>query len=289
MENKKEWIWLSLLGIGDKKLEKLLEKYEKVENIWNAKENELIYIEGIGQNLANKMVKEEYKEKAKRCQDTLEKEKIHAITLQDVNYPDKLKNIYGKPILLYVKGNQEILNDFSLAIVGCRECSQYGKNMAMQIAQALSDNKINVVSGMARGIDAYAHQGAIKGKEKTIAVLGNGVDVIYPKENEKLYNEILEKQGAIVSEYAIGVQPEKIYFPARNRLISGLSDGVIVIEAKEKSGTLITVDFALEQGKNVFVVPGNINSPYSKGTNDLIKQGAKPITSLKDILEEYIV
>lgn len=289
MEDKKEWIWLSLLGIGDKKLEKLLEKYEKVENIWNAKENELIYIEGIGQNLANKMVKEEYKEKAKRCQDTLEKEKIHAITLQDVNYPDKLKNIYGKPILLYVKGNQEILNDFSLAIVGCRECSQYGKNMAMQIAQALSDNKINVVSGMARGIDAYAHQGAIKGKEKTIAVLGNGVDVIYPKENEKLYNEILEKQGAIVSEYAIGVQPEKIYFPARNRLISGLSDGVIVIEAKEKSGTLITVDFALEQGKNVFVVPGNINSPYSKGTNDLIKQGAKPITSLKDILEEYIV
>ncbi len=289
MENKKEWIWLSLLGIGDKKLEKLLEKYEKVENIWNAKENELIYIEGIGQNLANKMLKEEYKEKAKRCQDTLEKEKIHAITLQDVNYPDKLKNIYGKPILLYVKGNQEILNDFSLAIVGCRECSQYGKNMAMEIAQALSNNKINVVSGMAKGIDAYAHQGAIKGKEKTIAVLGNGVDVIYPKENEKIYYEILEKQGAVVSEYAIGVEPEKMNFPARNRLISGLSDGVIVIEAKEKSGTLITVDFALEQGKNVFVVPGNINSPYSKGTNDLIKQGAKPITSLKDILEEYIV
>ena len=289
MENKKEWIWLSLLGIGDKKLEKLLEKYEKVENIWNAKENELIYIEGIGQNLANKMLKEEYKEKAKRCQDTLEKEKIHAITLQDVNYPDKLKNIYGKPILLYVKGNQEILNDFSLGIVGCRQCSQYGQNMAIEIAQALSNNKINVVSGMAKGIDAYAHQGAIKGKEKTIAVLGNGVDVIYPKENEKIYYEILEKQGAIVSEYAIGVEPEKMNFPARNRLISGLSDGIIVIEAKEKSGTLITVDFALEQGKNVFVVPGNINSPYSKGTNDLIKQGAKPITSLKDILEEYIV
>ena len=289
MDNKKEWIWLSLLGIGDKKIEKLLEKYEKVENIWNAKENELIYIEGIGQNLANKMLKEEYKEKAKRCQDTLEKEKIHAITLQDVNYPDKLKNIYGKPILLYVKGNQEILNDFSLGIVGCRQCSQYGQNIAIEIAQALSNNKINVVSGMAKGIDAYAHQGAIKGKEKTIAVLGNGVDVIYPKENEKIYYEILEKQGAVVSEYAIGVEPEKMNFPARNRLISGLSDGVIVIEAKEKSGTLITVDFALEQGKNVFVVPGNINSPYSKGTNDLIKQGAKPITSLKDILEEYIV
>lgn len=289
MEEKVYWIWLSLLGIGDKKLEKLLAQYEKVENIWNAKENELIYIEGIGQNLANKMGKEEYKEKAKKYQETLEKEDIHVITLQDVQYPDKLKNIYGKPILLYVKGNSQILNDFSLGMVGCRECSTYGKNMAIEIAQALSDHKVNVISGMARGIDAYAHQGALKGKEKTIAVLGNGVDVIYPKENEKLYYEILEKQGAIVSEYAVGVQPEKMYFPARNRLISGLSDGIIVIEAKQKSGTLITVDFALEQGKNVFVVPGNINSPYSKGTNDLIKQGAKPITSLKDILEEYIV
>lgn len=289
MEEKVYWIWLSLLGIGDKKLEKLLAKYEKIENIWNAKENELIYIEGIGQSLASKIVEKRNKEQAIKEWEKSQKEKIQVITLQDKEYPDKLKNIYGKPIVLYVKGNSQILNDFSLGMIGCRECSQYGKNIAIEIAQTLSDNKINVISGMAKGIDAYAHQGALNGKEKTIAVLGCGVDVIYPKENEKLYYEILEKQGAIVSEYAVGVQPEKMYFPARNRLISGLSDGIIVIEAKEKSGTLITVDFALEQGKNVFVVPGNINSPYSKGTNDLIKQGAKPITSLKDILEEYIV
>lgn len=289
MEDKIYWIWLSLLGIGDRKLEKLLEKYEKVENIWNAKEKDLIYIERIGQNLASKMVKKEYKEEAKRYLEKLEEEKIEAITLQDTYYPDKLKTIFGKPIVLYVKGKKDILNEFSLAIVGCRECSQYGKNMAIEIAQALSNNQINVVSGLAKGIDSYAHQGALMGKEKTIAVLGCGVDVIYPKENEKLYHDILQKDGAIVSEYIMRTEPQKMHFPARNRLISGLSDGVIVIEAKEKSGTLITVDFALEQGKNVFVVPGNINSPYSKGTNDLMKQGAKPITCLKDILEEYIV
>lgn len=289
MEDKIYWIWLSLIGIGDRKLEKLLEKYKKVENIWNAKEKELIYIEGIGQNLANKMLKREYKEKAKRYLEKLEEKNIQVITLQDTYYPDKLKTIFGKPIVLYVKGKKDILNEFSLAIVGCRECSQYGKNTAIEIAHTLSNNQVNIVSGLARGIDAYAHQGALMGKEKTIAVLGCGVDIIYPKENEKLYNEILQKEGAIVSEYIIETEPERMHFPARNRLISGLSDGVIVIEAKEKSGSLITVDFALEQGKNVFVVPGNINSPYSKGTNDLIKQGAKPITCLKDILEEYIV
>lgn len=289
MEDKIYWIWLSLIGIGDRKLEKLLEKYKKVENIWNAKEKELIYIEGIGQNLTNKMLKREYKEKAKRYLEKLEEKNIQAITLQDTYYPDKLKTIFGKPIVLYVKGKKDILNEFSLAIVGCRECSQYGKNTAIEIAHTLSNNQVNIVSGLARGIDAYAHQGALMGKEKTIAVLGCGVDIIYPKENEKLYNEILQKEGAIVSEYIIETEPERMHFPARNRLISGLSDGVIVIEAKEKSGSLITVDFALEQGKNVFVVPGNINSPYSKGTNDLIKQGAKPITCLKDILEEYIV
>lgn len=289
MEEKIYWIWLSMLGIGDKKLDKLLKKYEKIENIWYAKEEELIYIEGIGQSLASKIVEQKNKQLAVEEWENSKKEEIQIITLQDKEYPDKLKSIFDKPIVLYVKGNSQILNDFSLGIVGCRECSQYGQNMAIEIAQSLSNNQINVISGMAKGIDSYAHQGALKGTEKTIAVLGSGVDVIYPKENEKLYHEILEHDGAIVSEYVRNTQPEKMHFPARNRLISGLSDGIIVIEAKEKSGTLITVDFALEQGKNVFVVPGNINSPCSKGTNELIKQGAKPITCLKDILEEYIV
>lgn len=289
MEEKVYWIWLSILGIGDKKLKKLLKKYEKVENIWHAKEEELIYIEGIGQSLASKIVEKKNKEQALRTWEDSKKEGVQIISLQDKEYPDKLQNIFGKPIVLYVKGNSQILNDFSLGIIGCRECSLYGQNMATQIAQSLSNNQINVISGMARGIDSYAHQGALKGKEKTIAVLGCGVDVIYPKENEKLYYEILQNGGAIVSEYVGQTKPEKMHFPARNRLISGLSDGIIVIEAKEKSGTLITVDFALEQGKNVFVVPGNINSPYSKGTNDLIKQGAKPVTCLTDILEEYLV
>lgn len=289
MENKKYWIWLSILGIGTKRLDKLFHKYEKIENIWNAKEYELIYIEGIGQSLAHKIASKEYKEKVNNYIEEMENQNIKVITLQDKEYPDKLKNIFDKPIVLYVKGNKDILNDFSLGIVGCRECSEYGKNTAIQIAECLSNNHINVISGMAKGIDSYAHIGALKGKEKTIAVVGCGVDVVYPSENYKLYNDIIQNDGAIVSEYIIGTQPERTYFPARNRIISGMSDGIIVVEAKEKSGTLITVDFALEQGKNVFAVPGNINSKYSKGTNDLIKQGAKPITSLKDILEEYVI
>ena len=140
---------------------------------------------------------------------------------------------------------------------------------------------------MAKGIDSYAHIGALQKNGKTIAVLGSGLDRIYPKENLKLYSEIIENDGAVVSEYIIGTPPQKMNFPARNRIVSGMSKGVIVIEAKEKSGTLITVDFALEQGKNIYVVPGNITSPNSVGTNELIKQGAKCITNINDILEEY--
>ena len=192
---------------------------------------------------------------------------------------------------LYVKkyeysGNKKILNDKSIAIIGCRECSIYGKEVANKLAYELSNNKINIISGMAKGIDSYAHIGALKAEGKTIAVLGTGLDVIYPKENIALYSKIIELGGTIISEYVVGTKADRMNFPARNRIISGLSDGIIVVEAKKKSGTLITVDFALEQGKDIFVVPGNITSPNSAGTNDLIKQGAKCITSLNDILEE---
>ena len=246
---------------------------------------------------------------------------IDIIHICEENYPQLLKQIYDAPVSLYIRGDKEILNGKNVGIVGCRDCTDYGKKAAKYFAYNLSKEKgINIVSGLAKGVDSYAHWGSVGaniemtsvkkcgkiqndcGKQnvscgktqknceinetncgKTIAVLGNGLDMIYPKENIELATEIIRNGGAIISEYPCGTKPDKMNFPARNRIISGLSKGIIVIEAKEKSGTLITVDFALEQGRDVFVVPGNINSINSVGTNDLIRQGAKIVTSYEDV------
>lgn len=212
---------------------------------------------------------------------------IGIITIRDKEYPQILKEIYDSPIALYLIGNKNILNNTNIAIIGCRECSEYGKNVAKELAYNISKNKMNIISGLAKGIDIEGHKGALEANEKTIAVLGNGVDTIYPKENINVAKEIIKKGGAIISEYPLGTTPDRKNFPERNRIVSGMSKGVIVVEAKEKSGTLITVDFALEQGRDVFVVPGNLNSQNSAGTNELIKQGAKVITNYQDIIEEY--
>ena len=215
--------------------------------------------------------------------------RIEEISIDSKKYPQKLRNIYDPPKKLYVLGNKELLNKFGIAIVGSRQATQYGKMNSYNVAKELSKNGVVIISGLAVGIDSYSHWGAIKAFDMnwnsagTVAVLGSGIDNIYPKENIELANEIIRNGGAIISEYPCGTKPDKMNFPARNRIISGLSKGIIVIEAKEKSGTLITVDFALEQGRDVFVVPGNINSINSVGTNDLIKQGAKMVTSYEDI------
>lgn len=213
--------------------------------------------------------------------------KIKTIKINDKEYPKKLKQLENPPKQIYVLGDSSILNNFSIAIVGCRLCSDYGKKMAQSIAYNLAKYDINVISGLAMGIDTNAHIGCLMNKGKTIAVVAHGLDMIYPTQNIDLANEIIENGGAIISEYPVGVTPKKENFPARNRLISGLSDGVVVIEAKERSGALITVECALEQGKDVFAVPGNINSVNSIGTNNLIKEGAKITTCVNDILEEY--
>ena len=214
----------------------------------------------------------------------MQKHNIDIININDENYPKILKEIYDPPISLYIKGNKNILNNTSVAIIGCRQASQYGIKVAKYFGYNLAKNEVNVVSGLAKGIDSYAHIGSICANGKTIAVIGNGIDTIYPKENINIANKILEKGGTIISEYPLGTKPEKMNVPARNRIISGISKSVIVVEAKEKSGTLLTVDFALEQGRDVYVVPGNINSINSIGTNELLKQGAKIITCYKDII-----
>lgn len=199
-------------------------------------------------------------------------------------YPDKLKNISDPPKVLFCLGNLELLNAKSIAIIGSRDYSAYGERATKEFSYNLAKNDICIVSGLAKGIDAFAHKGCLSAGGKTIAVLGNGLDIIYPKENEKLFYRIIENDGLVISEYPLGTKPKKQHFPARNRIISGLSDGVLVIEARKNSGTNITVDFALEQGKDVFVIPGNIYSKTSDGTNFLITEGAIPVLTYKDIL-----
>ena len=195
------------------------------------------------------------------------------VTMEDASYPDKLRNIFDKPYGLYYVGKIPSF-ERAVSIVGARRCSAYGKRLALQIGDKLGQNGYTVISGMARGIDAYGHKGCIDAGGKTVAVLGSGCDVIYPTENRLLYEEILSSDGAIISEYQMGTSPVAMNFPRRNRIVSALSDIVVVIEAREKSGSLITADFALEQGKDIYVTPGRIGDTLSTGTNKLIAQGA---------------
>lgn len=202
-------------------------------------------------------------------------------------YPQKLNKIYAPPSKLYVFGDEAILNKPSIAIIGCRQASEYGKRIAFKFAYELAQKGIIIISGLAKGIDTYAHLGAVKAQGKTVAVLGSGFAHIYPEENKNLCKEIIKTGGAIITEYEKEMKPLKMNFPIRNRIISGLSNGVLVVEAKQRSGTLITVDYALEQGKDVFVIPGNITNQNSFGTNELIKQGAIPVTNVEDILHTF--
>lgn len=213
---------------------------------------------------------------------------IEEINIGNGDYPEQLKNIYDPPLRLYVLGNKAILKEKGIAIVGTRNPTEYGKKVAIQFAKQLSEKGINIISGLAVGIDTCAHLGNLQvyDKAKTIAVLGNGLDEIYPKGNINLAKQIIKSGGCIISEYPIGTKPERINFPQRNRIISGLSKGVLVIEAREKSGSLITADFALEQGREVFAVPGDMGKLTSVGTNNLIKQGAKLVTTYEEILYE---
>lgn len=280
------WIWLSRIeGLGPIKIKELLKQYKTPENIWELDKKKLMQTKGIGENIANSILKKEYRENLEQYVKYMKKYNIGIITIEDKDYPKKLLHIYDAPAILYYKGDKKLLHTDIIAMIGCRECSNYGKEVSIKFSYELAKNGITIISGMAKGIDSYSHIGCIKAGGKTIAVLGSGLDIIYPKENCLLYDEILSAKGLILSEYVIGTKPSKLNFPARNRIISGLSNGVIVVEAKGKSGTLNTVDFALEQGKDIFVVPGNITSTNSTGTNELIKQGASCVTGVEDILK----
>lgn len=260
MEELSYWVWLSKIEkLGSIKAQKLLEKYKHPKEIWNAQKEDLLKVEGIGEKIAEEILNSKYRIGLKEEIRRMEREKIELISIYDEHYPKKLKQIYDKPISLYIKGNKELLNDFSLAIIGCRENSIYGKEVATAVSKGLAKQKITTISGLARGIDSICHKATLEEKGKTIAVIGSGLDIIYPYENTNLAKEIIKNGGLIVSEYPLGTKPQKLNFPARNRIISALCSGVIVIEAKKKSGSMTTVDFALEQGKTVFAIPRKYN------------------------------
>ncbi len=212
---------------------------------------------------------------------------MKVIEITQKEYPKSLLKIYDPPKKLYVMGDESILNNFGIAIVGSRNATDYGRKITKSISYGLAKKGINIISGMAKGIDSEAHIGALLAKGKTVAVLGSGFDYIYPKENINLFWKIIENGGAVITEYEKNVRPIPTNFPKRNRIISGLSSGVVVTEATEKSGSLITADCALEEGKEIFAVPGSVFSRNSKGTNELIKQGAKLTENIFDILEEF--
>ena len=208
------------------------------------------------------------------------------ISLNDPEYPSRLKEIYDPPVVLFVKGSVELLSQPGIAMVGTRHPTPYGSGMAERLATDLASRGLVIISGMARGVDTASHRGAVAAKGKTVAVLGTGIDVIYPKENSRLAEQVLGLGGAIVSEFPLGTSPVPQNFPIRNRIISGMSVGVLVVEAAEYSGTRITSRCALEQNRDVYAVPGNVTNKNSWGPNTLIKQGAKLVATWEDVWEE---
>ena len=272
-------------GLGIIRLKALLEEFKTPENILKAHLNDLVKVEGIGKNIAENITSCESAYNIDKELELIKSHNVEILTIFDQGYPEILKEIYDPPIVLYVKGILQEKNDLSLGVVGSRKCSQYGIKATKELVASLKDYDITIVSGLARGIDSAAHRAAIDNKLSTIAVLGSGLNCMYPPENSKLADQVA-KHGAVISEFPMRTKPLKHNFPRRNRIISGLSKGVVVIEAAERSGALITVDFALEQGRDVFAMPGPVDSDSSYGTNRLIKQGAKLIDSAEDILSE---
>ena len=287
LSDRERWIALNMVsGLGPVLLRRLHEAFGTLERLWQADVQELQRVQGVGPALAKRL--------AEMCGDEQRVEHELAIarrhgarllTLEDAGYPRRLRTIPDPPPVLYVKGALEPMDDIAVAIVGARRASLYGLECAGRLGYDLALRGITIVSGLARGIDGAAHQGALKAGGRTIAVLGSGLSHLYPPEHVELAEHIA-KQGAVISEYPMEMEPLPHNFPRRNRIISGLSLGVIVVEAGPKSGALITADCALEQGREVFAVPGPITSVVSHGTHQLLKQGAKLVTSVEDILEE---
>lgn len=276
---------LSLPKMTDVKLKNLLKNFKSPEAIFEASLKDLIEVAGIEQDLALAIKSYRQSDETRKKIEVGQRLNIKTISFLDENYPKNLTTINDFPSVLFVRGEIKNEDSKALAIIGTRSATDYGKQIAEKFAYELASYGITIVSGLARGIDTIAHKGAIKGKGRTIAVLGCGIDIYYPPENRNLYSEIAEN-GAVLTEFNFGTPPLAHHFPQRNRLISGLAIAVLAVEARSKSGVLNTVEWAANQGRDVYAVPGDIRSKTSEGTNQLIKDGAKPVSSIQDILEE---
>lgn len=289
-DNERALIWFNQAqGINANKRIELLDNFQNAAELYRDFKAERKLIESvIGPSGYEKLLALHDDKLIDKIIDEFSRRQIVALTLDSEDYPHRLKPLSDAPLCLYCLGNIELLSDERImAIVGTRHISRYGKDACSMFARELCANGFTIVSGLARGADTIAHKAALDNEARTIAVLGNGLDHVYPSENIDMYKRIAQS-GLIVTEYPLGTQPFGYNFPPRNRIISGLSEGVLVIEAGDKSGTMITVDFALEQGKDVFALPGNIFSEQSYGTNELIKtSSAEMVTNINDILAHY--
>ena len=285
-ETHRDIVALSFVpGVGAGRIRKLIEHFEDTREIFTAKTSVLKEVIGRGFNnfgeIAGIKNSEEFVEEI----EYIEREDIKTVCLKDEDYPFLLKNIYDPPAILFYKGDFLEGTDNAIAVIGARKCSLYGMQIAEKLACDLAEEGATVVSGMARGIDSAAHRGAIKGRGRTIAVMGSGFRNIYPPESGSFARDI-SQNGAVITEFTSSIPPDKSNFPRRNRIISGLAEGVVVVEAAQKSGAMITVNLALDEGREVFAVPGRVDSTASDGTNLLIKKGAKLVQNVDDIFEE---
>jgi DNA processing protein len=278
------WVGFNLVkGIGAVRMQNLLDYFGDVESAWQGSPQSL-HEAGLSSKLTEQLVQHRKQVDLDTIWESIQAQGIKVLTWMDEDYPRRLKEIDQSPPVLYLLGEMKTDDDWAVAIVGTRRVTAYGRQVTEEIATSLAQSGLTIISGLARGVDSIAHLAALNAGGRTMAVLGNGVDIIYPAEHRHLTEKIIEA-GALISDYPPGTAPEAVNFPPRNRIISGLSLAVIIVEAGEKSGALITANFAAEQGRDVFAVPGNINAPQSVGTNRLIQQGAHPYLSVQDLID----
>ena len=285
-ESRVDWLALHLVpGLGNVAFKKLLDRFGDPSEVFRAKSTDLAQVEGLRKQVVQKISQREFSQDPEIVLRDLEKLGARIVTFSDPVYPAPLREIHDPPMVLYTKGLQIPVKATFVAIVGSRNSTPYGAKTAENLAQGLARRGLGIVSGLARGIDSAAHWGCMEGKGFSVGVLGTGIDRVYPLSNKKLFEAMVEK-GAVLTEFPLKTPPEPKHFPIRNRLISGLSRGVIVVEATMKSGSLITASVALEQGREVFAVPGSVHSFKSTGCHFLIKQGAKLVENADDVLDE---
>lgn len=283
MNNRDITIYLSSIWAKKKSIEEIRKNFSEYEEIFYLEKSDLKNKLYFSDDQADRIINDEHKKIIKSIYDTLDKNEAYTIFDEDEDYPQALRYIEDAPYILYLKGKLIKEDENAVALVGARKCSAYGEHAANIIVKDLSSYKLSIVSGLADGIDSYAHRAAIDNGLRTIAVLGTGIDIVYPAKNRKLFDEI-SNFGAIITEFAPKTMPNKYNFPMRNRIISGMSKAVVVVEAMKRSGSLITARLAAEQGREVFAVPGNISSKSSEGTNLLIRDGATIYTGAEDFI-----